>query len=720
MNTAVTEDTLAHQVDCARRRFENLSRRLHGLPPGRQTLLAEALEELSGALDEMNTLMEELGGQNDLVFAPEPLELERRPASVTLSSVSKGSSPASLPAGTFRVLNDMSKRQAEEVLRQSEERFRLLVDGIKDYAIFMLDPEGRVTSWNAGAERIKGYREEEILGEHFSRFYPPEEVAQGKPEEALRAAAAAGRIEQEGWRLRKDGIRFWADIVISSIRNETGAVIGFSKITRDLTDRKKAQEKLRRSEAYLSESQRLSRTGSWAFNVSTGDLFWSDEHYRIFGLDPEKAKPSYRAILQWVHAEDRVKLARAFRSAVRAKSDFDGQYRITAANGPIKHLRSLAHPVFNASGDLTEYVGTTIDVTEHDQVTASLERALEEIKNLKDRLYHENLVLREEIDRTSMFDEIVGSSPAIKTVLSRVAKVAPMDSTVLITGETGTGKELVARAIHKRSNRAGRPFVAFNCAGIPPSLIASELFGHERGAFTGAQQRHLGRFELAEGGTIFLDEVGELPAETQIALLRVIQERQFERVGGTQAITTDARVIAATNRDLQDAVSAGTFRLDLFYRLNVFPLDVPPLRQRKEDIPMLLEYFTKRHAAKTGKRIQSVDKRTVELFKSYSWPGNIRELQNVIERSVILCETEVLSVDESWLSQASLPNRSSSSNLAQRLLEEEKRIIETALRDTRGRVAGRSGAAARLGIPSSTLESKIKTLKIKKSHFKLA
>jgi transcriptional regulator with GAF, ATPase, and Fis domain len=363
------------------------------------------------------------------------------------------------------------------------------------------------------------------------------------------------------------------------------------------------------------------------------------------------------------------------------------------------------------------HVVQAAELIERNQARAVLEQAFEEIDNLKERLHHENVALREEIDRTSMFEEIVGSSPAVRAVLSRVAKVAPMDSTVLITGETGTGKELIARAIHKRSKRANRAFVAFNCAGILPTLITSELFGHEKGAFTGAQQRRLGRFELAAGGTIFLDEIGELPAETQIALLRVLQEREFERVGGSQPISIDVRVITASNRDLQDAIAAGTFRLDLFHRLNVFPIEVPTLRERKEDIPMLLDYFITRYAEKAGKTIRSIDKKTVELFKSYSWPGNIRELQNVVERSMILCESEIFSVDESWLSRASQPRRSSST-LAESLHEEEKKIIKTALAESKGRIAGRSGAAAKLGIPSSTLESKIKLLKIKKNQFK--
>ena len=304
-------------------------------------------------------------------------------------------------------------------------------------------------------------------------------------------------------------------------------------------------------------------------------------------------------------------------------------------------------------------------------------------------------------------------------MLSRVSKVAPTDSTVLITGETGTGKELIARAVHKRSQRSSRAFVSVNCAAIPRDLIASELFGHEKGAFTGATQRRLGRFELAEGGTIFLDEIGELPAETQIALLRVLQEREFERVGGTGSIRTNVRVIAATNRDLQAAIAAGTFRSDLFYRLNVFPIEVPPLRERREDIPVLVEYFIDRFARKAGKSIRSVNKKSLELLQSYPWPGNIRELQNVIERSVIVCDTENFSVDESWLSRQ--PARSepkSQPELSRTLAVEEKEMIEAALRESRGRVSGPSGAAVKLGIPGSTLDSKIRSLKIDKNRFK--
>jgi len=376
-------------------------------------------------------------------------------------------------------------------------------------------------------------------------------------------------------------------------------------------------------------------------------------------------------------------------------------------------------PIRNEKDAVVGAINCFQDITDRKNTEAALERAFQEIQALKDQLQKENLVLKEEIDRSSMFEEIVGRSPALQAVLARIAKVAPADSTVLITGETGTGKELIARAIHKRSRRSSRPFVTVNCAAIPAALIASELFGHEKGAFTGAVQQRLGRFELAEGGTIFLDEIGDLPAETQIALLRILQEREFERVGGHRSIRSDVRIIAATHRDLSAAIVAGTFRSDLFYRLNVFPIEIPPLRERREDIRLLVEYFINRYAGKSGKTIRSVSKKALGLLKSYTWPGNIRELQNVIERSVIISESEELFIDDSWLSPVALRTQAARDTLSKKPPTQIKNMIEAALAQTRGRVSGPSGAAAKLGIPPSTLESKIKALKINKRRFKI-
>jgi formate hydrogenlyase transcriptional activator len=327
--------------------------------------------------------------------------------------------------------------------------------------------------------------------------------------------------------------------------------------------------------------------------------------------------------------------------------------------------------------------------------------------------------LDDEILTGGMFEDIVGSSEALLRTLKDVAIVAPTDSTVLITGETGTGKELVARAIHKRSRRASRPFVRVNCAALPASLIASELFGHERGAFTSANERRVGRFELANGGTIFLDEIGDIPAEMQVSLLRVLQEREVERVGSSRAIPIDVRIIAATNRDLKAAVDVGAFRLDLFYRLNVFPVHVPSLRERREDIPLLTKYFVEHYAKTTGKRIRAIEKTTLLAFQRYCWPGNIRELQNLIERAVILCEQETLSVEENWIQfgpPRTAPGRAVA--LTATLANHEKEIIEAALEESCGRIFGPLGAAVKLGIPRSTLEARIKTLHINKHIFK--
>jgi transcriptional regulator with GAF, ATPase, and Fis domain len=403
--------------------------------------------------------------------------------------------------------------------------------------------------------------------------------------------------------------------------------------------------------------------------------------------------------------------------------DFEADFRIVHPNGTIKSIRSIGHPILDERGEVVEFVGASIDVTEHHHARAELEKAFEEIKRLRDQLHDENVVLSEQIDQSFMFEEIVGTSSALQGVLSRLMKVAPTDSSVLICGETGTGKELVARAIHKRSRRSQRAFVSVNCAALAPSLISSELFGHEKGAFTGAMQRRLGRFELANGGTIFLDEIGELPLDTQVALLRVLQEREFERVGGTQPVKIDVRVITATNRDLEAALENGTFRPDLYYRLNVFPIQVPPLRERQDDVLILLEHFVHRFAQKMGKHFGKIDKRTVELFRFYPWPGNIRELQNVVESSVIVSSDGVFCVDAAWLSRdsrrVSLPQQPEPAD-ADEDASRERQIVEDALAVSRGRVSGPNGAAARLRVPPSTLEHRIKKLRIRKSHFKLS
>jgi formate hydrogenlyase transcriptional activator len=431
--------------------------------------------------------------------------------------------------------------------------------------------------------------------------------------------------------------------------------------------------------------------------------------YLGFTLEQMKASGIDERIRRDVHPEDLERFEKQLSAGLSKRRPFEMEKRLRGKDGRYRWFLIRCNPLLNESGGVVRWFGTGTDIEDH--------------KQAENRLRNENVALREEIERSSMFEEIVGSSEALRRVLAQVSKVAPTDSTVLISGETGTGKELIARAIHSRSNRSSRAFIRVNCAAISPSLIASELFGHERGSFTGAHQRRLGRFESADGGTIFLDEVGEIPPETQLALLRVLQEHEFERVGGNQTLRVDVRVLAATNKDLRAAVADGTFRQDLFYRLNVVPVQVPALRDRVDDIPLLVEYLVDRYAKKAGKRIRSVSKKTLDLFQGYDWPGNIRELQNVVERAVVLCEGEIFCVDPSWLAPASSsrtsPNKTTLTiPLVTDLAERERAMIENALREAEGLISGPAGAAAKLGVPRQTLESKIRKLGINRHRFR--
>jgi len=488
--------------------------------------------------------------------------------------------------------------------------------------------------------------------------------------------------------------------IAHALQDASGNREFFGAVT-NITERKTAEGKIREQEAELRQMLDLTPQYLGVFGADGSPIYANRASLDYLGMSLDEWLQR-EGIGGEVHPDDLERLNRAASSG----SAYELELRVRKGDGSFRWFLSRFNPLHDEKGQIKRWYIASTDIDDR--------------KGIEEKLQQENVALREEIDKASMFEEIVGTSPALKSVLSRVSKVAPSDSTVLITGDTGTGKELVARAIHRRSDRASRVFVSVNCAAIPRDLIASELFGHEKGAFTGATQQRLGRFELANGGTLFLDEVGELPVETQIALLRVLQEHEFERVGGTRRIRADVRVIAATNRDLEAAISAGSFRSDLFYRLNVFPIEIPSLRERRADIPLLVEYFIDRYARKAGKNIKRVNKKTLELLHSYAWPGNIRELQNVIERSMILCETEIFSIDENWLPQRALltPESKQQVELPRRLLVQEKDMIEAALKDTRGRVSGPTGAAVKLGIPRSTLESKIRSLRINKNRFR--
>jgi formate hydrogenlyase transcriptional activator len=500
-------------------------------------------------------------------------------------------------------------------------------------------------------------------------------------------------------RLRRfDGEYRWFQISATPVHDDQGKLVRWCGVNTDIDDLKRSEQKLREDEADLRTTTDAIRQSIVVLAPDGRMVYANQAALDNTGLAPgEVNKQGFFA--RAFHSDDIERVREERRLGLSAGVPFDLEMRSLFKNGQYRWQLIQYNPLKDKSGQIIRWYATATDI--------------EDRKKTEEQLRNENLVLREEIDRSSMFEEIVGSCKPMRQVLKQVEKVAPSDSTVLVLGETGTGKELIARALHRRSKRASRAFVRVNCAAIPQSLIASELFGHEKGAFTGALQRRAGRFEAADGGTLFLDEIGDLPMETQIALLRVLQEREFERVGSNQSISVDVRLIAATNRDLPTAVAAGTFRQDLFYRLNVFPIAVPPLRERAEDIPLLVEYFVARFAKGAGKIIRKINKDTMESLRVYLWPGNIRELQNVVERAVILSETDTFVVDESWLKREPT-NSAHPLNGLSVLVDREVEMIEAALAESHGRISGSSGAAAKLGIPRQTLESKIRRMGIDK------
>ena len=600
--------------------------------------------------------------------------------------------------------DDVSQQDLQRALkesRDSEARLRKIIDTIPALAWCNLS-DGSNEFVNQRWSDYTGLSQAEVKRVGCKVAIHPEDLPKWLDHwRALMASEAGGEIEA---RLRRhDGTYRWFLIRVEPLQEESGRILRWYGTNTDIEDRKRTEEKLREDEREIRRITDAIPQTIMVLNPSGVPIYANQAllDYTGFTID-DVVSADFRARI--FHPEDLERLQSEREAALLRGLPFEIEQRTLRKDGRYRWFLIQFNPLRDEHGEIIRWYATGTDIDDR--------------KRNEDRTRNENLVLREEIDRSSMFEEIVGSSEPLRRVLSQVAKVAPTDSTVLILGETGTGKELIARAIHKRSNRSGRAFIRVNCAAIPPSLIASELFGHEKGAFTGAMQRRVGRFESADSGTIFLDEVGDLPPETQIALLRVLQEREFERVGGSQTVPVDVRVVAATNADLSAAVTEGAFRQDLFYRLNVFPIRIPALRERADDIPLLVEYLIDRYAQAAGKKIKNINKETVELFQNYDWPGNVRELQNVIERAVILSDGETFSVDETWLTPVTPKVVTTTAPLVANLMDHEKEMIENALREAEGLISGPTGAATKLGIPRQTLESKIRKLGINRHRFR--
>ena len=668
------------------------------------------------------------------------------PVDIMLKPVETASGPVVL---SF-VRDITEQRAAVEALRANDQQLRTVIESVRDYAIYMLDRDGYVATWNPGGERIKGYTADEIAGKHFSRFFTQEDIDRGHPAELLRLAASRGRVEEEGWRIRKDGSRFWSDSILTAIRDSAGEVTGYAKVTRDFTDRKRAEEAimLQLSNALLA-SMDVRKLLS-AISASIGELVPHDAATLAF-YDPA----SNELIAQFLTAGDGDSLRRevhlplhgspagtAFRTREPVIVDrMDSAERMdgstsTFAPATMRHLTDLGMqaglwvPLIHRS----EVIGTMTIASRMEsaftqreaevlvqmagQVAMAVNNAVafRQIQELRDRLGQEKRYLEEEINLERRFEDVVGESMGLRRVLREIETVAPTDATVLIQGETGTGKELLARAIHRLSPRNDRTFIKINCAAIPAGLIESELFGHEKGAFTGAIARKIGRLELAHDGTLFLDEVGELPLDLQPKLLRALQEKEIERVGGNRAIPVNVRLIAATNRDLAQMVAERTFRSDLYYRLKVFPVFSPPLRERAGDIPILVRHFVDAHSRRMGKHIETIPEETMAALTRWQWPGNIRELENFLERAVILTRGPVLYVP---LAELEIEDEQDSEAWENPTLHAaEREHILRALREAQGQIGGPTGAAARLGLKRTTLNSKMKKLGIERGDIK--
>lgn len=577
-----------------------------------------------------------------------------------------------LPERHLLVLRDNSSAGGEEKLARPP--------WVPDYALSVLRTDGRIALWYAGSTRLYGYRAHEVIGRPLSFLNLPEEA--GLAELELRKAAKEGQSVHEGWQLAGDGERrFWANMITVALHSEDGTLQGFGRLVRDFTGRHQyEEEQLRRSRARLRPASAYSTIVGMISGVfdevpEVNDAFLSLVGYTreemVSGVVtwPELTPLEYAPLDEFAHEESlRFRACTPYEKELIAKDGTRVPVLITTAMLPLSRSRWITL-----------------------------------VQDLRDRNRIE--ILDDDVGHpVGNFAEIVGSSGALRRVQRLIEVVAPTDANVLILGETGTGKELVARAVHQISHRRPMPFVTLNCAAIPTGLLESELFGYERGAFTGALSQKIGRFEMAHRGTLFLDEVGDIPLDLQPKLLRALQEKAFERLGGTKTIPIDVRLVAATNRDLAQMIEDKLFRSDLYYRLRVFPIETPPLRERPEDVPVLARHFTKKYAAKMGREIDSIPAETMRALVSWPWPGNVRELENFIERSVILSRGPALRAPLSELRLDSLPAATEDT-----LEQVERDHILRVLRESGGVV---TKAATRLGLHRTTLNAMMRRLGI--------
>ena len=597
----------------------------------------------------------------------------------------------------------MEKEERNESLR--EFYHSTFMRGV--FAIFWINPEGRITRVNEAASKSLGYSEKELTA---LRIFDISANYNEKDWEQLLPKLTESRTERyESEMVKKDGSVIPVEVNACRLEFEDEEYICF--FVHDIIERKEMERLLRLSQSNLAEAQRLAHLGSWDWNIETNDLYWSDEIYRIFGLTPGEFGADYQAFLDTVHPDDRKSVIESVDAALKEDKPYDIEHRLVRRDGEIRMVNERAEVTFNDNGEAVRMIGTVQDITDRKEAEVALKKALEEVEKLKSRLQDENIYLQEEIKIDHNFDDIISRNKELTNILRKVEQVASTTASVLVLGETGTGKELIARAIHNISDRRDRALVKVNCAALPANLIESELFGHEKGAFTGALARKIGRFELADNGTIFLDEIGDLPLDLQSKLLRVLQEGEFERLGNPATIKADVRVIAATNRDLEEEIKKNTFRQDLYYRLNVFPIKIPPLRERKDDIPLLVRYFTKKYSDKLHKKVETIPAETMENLRAYDWPGNIRELENIIERAVILSD-DTLRLDEIPKSSADYDEEEQAES--DDLKQTEKNHIIKVLKDCNWIVEGSRGAAVRLGLPAGTIRDRMRKLGIKK------